>query len=349
MSRNLFIILIMFLASLFLSFSLTACGKKKDSETIDPDDTVFSFGDEDVSAAELYIYVLTVKEYYEDKYGETVWNDTDLSGRNVYEIAKQDILEDIVQTKIMIKKADEFGIELNEEETARADNAAVSFVAGLTDKDKEVTGINYDVAYDVLYENTLADKVMSYIEETEKIEISDEEARVTRFYDMYFQFYGETSTGNVLEYSDEKKKEAHTNALDALATLNTAIVDENKDASSIEKLAKFYGLDNAKEYTLTPSDILDIYGEDIYNAIYSMENGTYSQVLESEYGYHIFEMIYLTDRDETDANKEVILRNHTEKAMREKTIQWQKEIDPKFDYNDAIDRDTYDKIFDGLE
>lgn len=348
MSRNMFITLILFLVGFFLSFSMMGCGKKSDSETIDPDDTVFSFGKDDVSAAELYIYVLTVKEYYEDKYGETVWNDTDLSGRNVYEIAKQDILESIVQTKIMVGKAKEYDVKLNDEEVARADNAAVSFVAGLTDSDKELTGIDYDIAYEVLYESLLADKVMQHIEETEHFEVSDEEARVTRFYDMYFQFYGETASGNVLEYSDEKKKEAHTNALDALATLNTAVVDENKDAGSIEKLAKFYGLDNAKEYALTPNEVLDIYGEDIYNAIYEMENGSYSQVLESEYGYHIFEMIYLTDREETDKNKEIILREHKEKAMRERTLLWQKEIDEDFDYNDAIDRDTYDEIFQGL-
>ena len=55
---------------------------------------------------------------------------------------------------------------------------------------------------------------------------------------------------------------------------------------------------------VSPSKIREMYGNEICEMLYSLEDGSYSLVTESEYGYHIFYMKALTDRDATDKLKE---------------------------------------------
>ena len=201
-----------------------------------------------------------------------------------------------------------------------------------------------DKIYQVFYENEIAGRVEAKILESDPVEISDEMARMTTFYDMYFQCYSIEDDGTVVEYTEEQKQEQKENALQACSTLATATIDENKDAENIEKLAEYYKLDQAGEQTLTPDEILETYGEDVYNLLYSMQNGDYSTVVETEYGYHVFQMIALTDQKATKARKETMTADAIKERISSQLETWQKEIDPEFSYPDSVNMELYDTI-----
>ena len=124
----------------------------------------------------------------------------------------------------------------------------------------------------------------------------------------------------------------------------TASLDEDKEAQNIEKLAEYYQLSQAKTQSLSSTDILETYGQEIYDLLYSMENEQYSTVVESEYGYHVFQMIALTDPVKTKERKVTLYQNAVQERLAQTLATWQEEIDDKFAYPDSVSMSVYDSI-----
>ena len=112
------------------------------------------------------------------------------------------------------------------------------------------------------------------------------------------------------------------------------VMQENAIASKVE----------AKMQTMSPKDILETYGQDVYDLLYNMENGQYSTVVETQYGYHVFQMIALTDQTKTNEQKIVLYNQQVQEALSDTLTKWQAQIDPIFKYPDSVDMDVYDTI-----
>ena len=114
--------------------------------------------------------------------------------------------------------------------------------------------------------------------------------------------------------------------------------------TNIEGLAEFYGASDSRYYTVSPSKIKEMYGSEICEMLYSLEDGSYSLVTESEYGYHIFYMKALTDRDATDELKESEISTKERNYFSAYYEKWLKEADPGYSYDKSVDKDVYSKI-----
>lgn len=335
---------------LFSSTLLAGCGEKNVviEEEVDNNIVVFRYGDNIVTRGEVYIYINTVKERYEMQYGENVWQLTlpTLYGEedSMMNLTRQEVVDEIVRVKTLYSHAEEMGISVTDERTAEITENAKNFYDGLTDADKSSMDITEELVVQVMMENEIAKSVETKLLENNPVEISDEEARVTTFYDMYFACYSIDNSGNISKFNQEERDKQYENALQACSTLATATINDNPDAENIEKLADYYNLEHAKEQSLSPEEILDTYGEEIYNLLYSMENSDYSTVIESEYGYHVFQMIALTDRKATNARKENMTKEAIAKKLDNKIKEWKNEIDKEFTYPDSVNMDVYDEI-----
>lgn len=326
---------------------LTGCGKKVEEgkETIGT--VVFQYGNNIVTKGEVYIYIKTVKERYELQYGSDVWalslpeGDGSVSMEN---LTREAVIDEIVKVKTLNAHAKEEGITLTEEEEADMKTRAEEFYKGLTDEQIETMEITEEKALLVFEENAIAVKVEDELMGDQRIEISDEEARMTTFYDMYFECYSISEDGTVTPFTQEEKQQQKENAMQACSTLATAVLDENEDAENIEKLAEYYQLSQAGTKTMTTQEIFETYGEEIYNLLYSMENGQYSTVMESQYGYHVFEMIALTDQKATNTRKVLLYDEAVNAQIEEKMAQWKKMMDSNFSYPESINMDVYDSI-----
>ena len=339
----------MLICCLLCIFSI-GCNEQKPETDIQENSTVvFQYGDNIVTKGEVYIYICTVRDRYELQYGEDVWQlslpEQNGSGDvSMVDLTRQEVVEEIVSVKTLVAHAEEYDVELSETELAEIDKSAEEFYKGLTDEDINSMELTQDKVRQVMYENALATAVEDKILEDNPVEISDEQARMTTFYDMYFECYTISEDGTVVPFTDEERKQQYDNALQACSTLATATIDEDDDAENIEKLAEYYKLSQAKEQTLASADILEIYGEDIYNLLYSMQNGDYSTVIESEYGYHVFQMIALTDKKATNGRKDVMREEAIKEQLASKLEKWQKEIDAGFSYPESVDMEIYDSI-----
>lgn len=328
---------------------LTGCGEKKEEEMPQTSSgtLVFQYGNNLVTKGEIYIYIETVRERYEMQYGSDVWQ-TVLpdggTGTSMENLTREEVVNEIVRVKTLCAHAEELGIALSDEELTELNKKADDFCDGLTDEQLQNMEITKEKAEKVMQENAIASKVEAKILDDRKIEISDEEARMTTFYDMYFECYSMDENGVVTPYTEEQKDQQYQNALQACATLATADLKENADAENIEKLAEYYQLNEAKMQTMSPTDILETYGQEVYDLLYNMENGQYSTVVETQYGYHVFQMIALTDQTKTNEQKIVLYNQQVQDALSETLTKWQAQIDPKFKYPDSVDMDVYDTI-----
>lgn len=328
---------------------LSGCNKDKKQEKVDANSTVvFQYGDNIVTLGEVYIYSKTVGERYVRQYGEDVWS-LNLDGKDgekipMTDVVKEEIVEEIVRVKTLVAHAGEYKIELSDVEKNNITNEATVFYEGLTDQDIADMELNYDKVYKVMEENTIARKVKEKVLKDTPIEVSDEKARMTTFYDMYFQCYTIDDNGVITPYSAEDKAIQYQNALQACSALATSSIDGDREAGNIETLAEYYNLENAKEQTLSPEAIYETYGEDVYNLLYSMKNGDYSTVIETEYGYHVFQMIALTDQKATNSRKEIIREEMMVEAMDNHLTAWRMTIDNDFSYEKSVDMEVYNKI-----
>ena len=78
--------------------------------------------------------------------------------------------------------------------------------------------------------------------------------------------------------------------------------------------------------------------------LYSLDDGSYSLVTESEYGYHIFYMKSLTDRDATDKLKDSEISTKERTYFSSYYEKWLQETDSGYSYDRSVDEDIYSKI-----
>lgn len=334
-----------------LSAGMAGCGKKnvQNDENAYTGTLVFTYGDNYVTKGEVYIYLNTIAERYEKQYGENVWENTlpsdDAEGEvSMEEAVKEEAVNEIVRVKTLYDQAEKYKVYLTEADEAALSEQAKIFYDGLTDADISKMEIDEETVYKVLLETETARRVEEKLLEDNPVEISDEEARMTTFYDMYFPCYTIDENGVITPYTEEEKKIQYENALSACSTLATANIDEDKDAENIANLAEYYKLVEAGEYTISPQEILDTYGQDVYDMLYSMKSGDYSGVMETEYGYHVFQMIALTDPKATQAKKETMTEAAVTAQLSDNLSSWRKKTDPDFSYPESVDMDVYDTI-----
>ena len=335
-------------------FSLTACGETP--AVISGKNVVLNFAGENITLGEVYLYANTVIEDYESVYGSEIWS-TDISisrdaTANMEDVTRRDIIENIVHVKMLKKKASEYKIALSDDDMKDVASATDSFFQKLTDEQLKKMELDYDTVKKVMEENAIARRVYDEIISGAEIEVSDEEARETTFYDLYFECYAVASSGDVTQFSEDEKAAQYDRALQAYNTLINPIESTTNDGTSskktnsmnIEGLAEYYGLKNSSYYTMTPSEIEGIYGKDICDSLYGLEDGSYSLVTESEYGYHIFYMKELTDRDATDQHKLDIIKTKKNAYMEELYAEWLPKIDAGYSYEKSVDFDVYQQI-----
>lgn len=345
MSIKYYIALILIMSGLLL----TGCKKDEQAHGDNEDVVVFSYGGEDVTVGEVYIYYETIKQYYESMYGDDVWDTsiattTDVDA-SVAKLVREAVVDEVVRTKTLARQAPDYNISLSDAEKKQVADEAKEIYKGLTDKDIQRMSITEAIIAKTVEQKLLAGYVEAALLEENPIEISDEEARMTTFYDLYFNCYEKDTSGAIVPLSDEMKQQQYENAVEACGLLTTAAVDNAEEKEiKIEDIAKLYKLDESARCTYSPEEINDIYGEDICSLLYSMENGTHSTVIETEYGYHIFKMIALTDKNATANKKNQMTKTAKDNRLNEKLTDWKEKIDKDFSYPESVNMEVYEQI-----
>lgn len=318
--------------------SLWACDKK---EEIDESKIVYKYGKATITYAEFYIYAKTVEEDYRKAYGNGIWSlelKTDEGKSSVRDVTIKDLISNINRIKVLVERAEDFDISLNEKEKEKASNIAATFFAGLTDKDINETGITRELLLRVIEENLIAEKVYTQTISEHEFEISEEQARMTTFCDMVFECYRMKQDGTVEEYTEEKKATQLERANEALSAL------AQDEEMTYEMIVDKYDLKYSATHTMSRVELIEEYGELIQDKILELSDGEVSVVIESEYGYHIFKMLKAKDDELTKKNKASIVEQMQRDYFNGVYSEWSEKYDARFDYEEDVNKDLVNKF-----
>ncbi len=306
---------------LFL-LALTACGKKEnvnreeaekqeetkeetgeENEGADPfmDAVLMAVGEKNVSGREAMAYLYFLKRQYETGLGKEVWSLQIEDSEKFEDYAKQEVVDNLTQLKIICQQAEKEGISLDEEERYEAGKAAKALLSEASEEDIRRFGLDEECLTEIYKDNTLASKVFDVVTAQVDTNISDEDARqITIQYVM-------VSTKDMDEQEKLKaRKKANKLKKEAKKTesfLNFA--SSNSDAAEVEMT---FGWDNLPE--------------EFGDAAMELKTGDISEVIEGNSGYYILYCISDFDEEATAAKKEALIEAERDRIFRERYTDW---------------------------
>lgn len=239
---------------------------------------------------EIMVYLTNIQNSYESVYGTEIWN-TNVDGVTLEQNVKDIALAQIARIKTMNLMAERYQVELSSEEKAQVENAASAYYKSLNNTEIEKMGVSEKTIRDLYTEFALAEKVYQYTIKDINPEISDDEARTITVQHILIKTYALDGTGKKIEYTDKARQNAYNEACDVLK-----LAQEGED---FDELIRRYSEDDKGTYSFGKGEM----DEAFENAAFNLGKDEISEIVETEFGYHIIKCINTFDKDETDANK----------------------------------------------
>lgn len=268
---------------------------------------IFRIEDISCMVPEIMVYLTNTQNQYENVYGDEIWN-TSLEGVTLEDNVKDTVLAKIAQIKTMNLLAEEYQIQLAPQEEKCAAEAAAAYFASLTPEEIELMGATEATIYQMYKEYARAEKVYEYLIKDINPEISDDEARTITVEHILIKTYAKDGTGKRIAYTEEAKAEAYQRATEILS------MAKDTENYSFEDLILEYNEDSISTYSFGKGE-MDIAFEE---AAFNLDTGEISDIVESEYGYHIIKCLNTFNREETDANKLKIVETRKKEVFGEK-------------------------------
>ena len=306
--------------------SLVGCAGVKDSEI------AATVGDSKITAGMFNFYARyqqpSFEEYYvsymnyqqQQQLGsvqyETVmdWSQEQEEGVTLEESYKKDIMTTLQNFFILEDHMEEYEVTLSEEELAAIDAAAEAFDKANADDVKEKVSADKETVKEVLRLMTIGEKMYQAIIATVDTEVSDEEAAQKKMQYMSFATTKTAEDGTSSEMTKDEIAAVKTKTDDFLTG---AKANGNLEAYATETGAQSSALTFDAENTSLP--------EEVIKAADALEEGAFSEVIETESGYYVVQLTSLLDREATDAEKENIVKERQSDKYTETLEGWTKD------------------------
>lgn len=327
---------------IILIISLTACGKKVKEEPISENketkesenesenttkqspfigETILTVGDEEVLYSEAILYLKYIQTYYENIYGNAIW-DYDLGDYTIGELAKKDVINIIIQRKIAKKQWEEYKIEITEEDEVKLKNDSKDYLKNIKKDDTDLYGINIEHIYQFFFDNLMAERVFDAATMDVDTNVSDEIAKqITIQYLLISTNKSDTKPRDTTEIEKEKNA-AYTKAQELLSTA-VAVEDFSSFAKSNTDSVEV-------EVTIGKNDL----EKSLEDAAFALKAGEMSNIVEASDGYYIIYCVDDYNEDATLEKKEEIIDQRQNEKFVELFEKWQKET--KFDLNEKV-------------
>lgn len=319
---------------------LTGCNTNKSEQS---QKKVFTYDGTDVYLDEAWVYAkitqTTYESYYMSTFGESMWSmevSQDDEGNPVTfeEMAKESVISQIKQVKVLVNQAEELKVELTSDEEKEAKEAAEAFCD--TDEGKAIlteTGANEDTILKIYQENALAAKVQEEMVKDVDTEVSDDEARKTSVYKLVFETTKtDSETGSVSDMSAAEKKEQKQKAKDALA--------EIQGGKTIEEVAEALEMTDSAEEIYSAGESKG--GEKFEAAVAKLKDGDVAdKVLTTDEGYVVVKLVAYTDEDATAEEKESIINDRKSELYQKNYEELVKDLEEEWNYDEDVDQDVW--------
>ncbi len=299
-NRNIIFIVI----GLILLF-LTSCGEKHTKIVLHTGfakDEVFRIEHMNCTLPELRVYLTTTQNRYEKVYGEEIW-ETSLEGMTLEENMKEMVLAQLSQIKAMNLLAEQEQIELDKEEEDKVSQAAKVFYESLSKEEIKVLDVDRECIKRLYKEFAVANKVYFHLIKDINPEVSDDEARTITVDHILIKTYSLDENNQKVEYSAEQKREAFARAQEVMQKVEKGV--------SFDSLIATYNEDSQSQYSFRKGEM----SLGFETASFNLGKGEISEIVETEYGYHIIKCITTFNQEETDANKIKIVEKKQEEVF----------------------------------
>lgn len=338
-------------AIMMTSILFTGCKEvEKDTEVVFTSefvaDEVFRIDSKSCFLPEIKVYLKTSQAQYESVFGNEIWS-KDIGGRTLGDDIKSNILARLAQIKVMNLLAEKYELSLSEEQEKKVQEAARSYISELSDDEIERMGISRDIISDMYREYALACAVYDEITKDVNPEISDDEARTISVKDILIKTYSLDSKGEKVPYTQSQKREALLKASSALNEINAG--------GDFDDIAAKYNEDKEVNYSFGKGVMPETFEE----AAFNLNTDQVSQIVETDYGYHIIKCVSTFDKEQTDVNKQRIVQERKNEVFTQVYSEFVKTLysnlneelweSVDFDDKNEIKATNFFDIYDGIE
>lgn len=287
--------------------------QEEDAKEEEVDDSLFKkivvkIGDEEVSYSEAMIYFQYIKAKYETYFGDQIWA-YDFNGQTFGEMAKQEIMDMIAQTKIAGAQAENYNVEITEEDEAQIRDNAQKLMGDITEEDKARFGLTLELAEKFYRDNMIYEKVYDASTMTVDTDVSDDEAKQITSWHIFIPTTKTDTDGKISINADDKKK-AHQKVKELLK--------QAKKADNFYNFAEANTKDSKVETTFGRGE-MDKAFED---AAFALKTDEISGVVEGQDGYYIIYCVSDYNEDATLEKKEEIIAQRQNDTFKELYADW---------------------------
>lgn len=258
--------------------------------TIQMDDVILKVGEESVTYQEVLFYVYQAVNRFQTNLDDDVWDVKLEDGVTFNNCAKEGIMKELTELKIIGQQAETDGISLSEDEMVDVRQQAKVFLSSVSEEDKETYGFNESLLVDIYADHALANKMFDVTTGKVDTSISDEEVR---------------------QYSIQYLK---------VSTL--------KEAKTLYKSAKktddFYSLakENTEDDTVNLKFGVKDKPAEFGDAAIKLQTGETSGIITGDTGYYIIYCVSDNDEDAASEKKEEIIQARQDAVFEKCYTEW---------------------------
>lgn len=267
-------LLLVSLTLVVLAAFLAGCGMVRVNPEVDNNTVVAKVSGEEIKKEEFNRMFNVFKAQYEQQFGTEVW-EQELEGRKFGDVAREKLLDMLIDEKLQLHRAGELGITVADEEVNSEIENAKKYFDSEEKFNEFLKGQSIDLEYfkgsvrKELIINKLTDKL------TEKVAVTDEEIKA--YYDTHQDEFVSVKASHILL---ETKEEAEK------------MLQRVKAGENFAELAKQNSKDpSAKEN----SGDLDYFRhgemvEPFEKAAFALKPGEISDIVQTDFGFHIIKV-----------------------------------------------------------
>lgn len=256
---------------LVLALSLGGCQKKDSTGAVVPENAVAVVNGEVMELETFNKAFAMVERSYNELYGDTIWTQ-EIQGQTVRDMIRERILEAMVIEKLIIGHVSSTDYKLSEEEVEEAYTAFMETAA----EDADLTAFYEANGIDEAYIKSQIESKL-YTEEFERQVYTEVESDTANLESLYDTYPLQVDASHILV---------------AEAALADEIKGKIAAGEDFAELAKAYSIDTGSAQT---GGALGLFGrgtmvEEFEKAAFALKAGEVSEVIQSQFGYHIIKV-----------------------------------------------------------
>ena len=297
------------LAVLMLAGVMAGC-KRQEAAKLDENAVLMTIGDAEFKAGLCNFYLRYQQSLMESLYGANagynIWEQATGDNKTYEDVMKNIMLEQFQETLIIYLHAEDYKVELTENELKNIESLAEAFEKANSKEAQEKASATKAYAAEYMKIHTIAKKVTDLMKQDIDKNVSDEDAKQKIMRYVLF----ETKSSMSKDELAKKKKEAEDFL--AAAQAKGSLEDYGKEKEVTTTKYPF----NAKSTSLD---------EKVIKAADALAEKAFT-IVETDKGFYVIQLESLFDSEATAEKKASILKERGEARYKELLEKWQKDM-----------------------